>query len=108
MFVADFRPLAFTASMNSGKTIDGMIWAGWRTVRSSERRAITPTWVASDGPPPLVRAPIGRVVALIGRSPRSGAAQVLRSRSCRDGLRVGLGAAGAVGTAGGGPRLGPS
>ena len=45
MFVADFRPLAFTASMNSGKIIDGTICAGWRIVLSTERRASTPTWV---------------------------------------------------------------
>ena len=73
MFVADLSPLAFTASMNSGKIIDGMICAGWRIVRSTERRASTPTWVR-ERRAASANAPIGQrgVALMLGIAAGSG------------------------------------
>src|SRR5947199_2979289 len=68
MCVADSSPLAFTASMNSGKISDGTICAGWRIVRLTERLASVATWVASDGVANRrAGAPGAAAIALISR-----------------------------------------
>ena len=42
-FVADWRPVEFTARRRSGKTSGKTTFAGWRAVRTTDRRASWPT-----------------------------------------------------------------
>ena len=44
MCVAARRPFELIASRSRGKVTFGMICAGWRSVRTIERRAISKTW----------------------------------------------------------------
>ena len=46
IFVAGLSPAELTASRAVGKTNGKMTFAGWRVVRSTERRAICPTWAS--------------------------------------------------------------
>ncbi len=39
--VSALRPAELTASSSSGKTIGAMMFAGWRSVRTTDRRATT-------------------------------------------------------------------